>query len=110
MASQSPSVPIQKEIHNSPSRPSSSPSYAEILKKKVAESSGSSDEDTFEQSSKKTGRNSRKEIREEEVKCLKMKGSQATIEMALGKSKRNKPLKGQALLVLVNNAYYFVEL
>ena len=67
MASQSPSVPIQKEIHNSPSIPSSSPSYAEILKKKVVYLSGSSDEDTFEQSSKKTGRKSRKEIREEEA-------------------------------------------
>ena len=70
MASQSPGVPIQQEIHKSPSRPilqeihnfpsrpSSSPSYAEILKKKVVESSGSFDEDTFEQSSKKIGRKS----------------------------------------------------
>ena len=60
----------------------------------MVESFGSSDEDTFEQSSKNNGRKSRKDIREEEVDRLKMQGSQATIEMSLGKSKRNKPLKG----------------
>ena len=57
---------------------------------------GSSDEDTFEQSSKQGGRKSRKEIREEEVECLKMHGSQATIEMSMGRGKRNKSQKGGA--------------
>ena len=68
----------------------------EILKKKLVDSSSSSDEDSIEQSSKKAGRKSRKEIREEEAERLKMQGSQATIEMTLGRSKRNRPLKGGA--------------
>ena len=71
----SPSSPILQEIHNSPLKPSTSPSYAEILKKKVVDSYGSSDKDTFEQSSKKIGRKSRTEIREEEVERLKTQGS-----------------------------------
>ena len=62
----------------------------------MVESSGSSDEDTFEQSSKKIGRKTRKEIREEEAERLKTQGSQATIEMNLSRSKRNIPLKGGA--------------
>ena len=62
----------------------------------MVESSGFSDEDTFEQSSKKIGRKSRKEIREEEAEHLKKQGSQATIEMTLGRSKRNRPHKGGA--------------
>ena len=62
----------------------------------MVDSFGSSGEDSFEQSSKKTGRKYRKEIREEEVEHLKMQGSQATIEMTLGRSKRNRPLKGGA--------------
>ena len=90
--SQSPCVPILQKNHKSPPRLSSSPPYTEILKKKVVDSFGSSDEDSFEQSSKKSGRKSRKEIRGEEAKHLKMQGSQATIEMSLGRSKRNKPL------------------
>ena len=49
-ASQPSGVPILQEIHNSPSRLPSSPCYAEILKKKVVYSSGSSDDDSFEQS------------------------------------------------------------
>ena len=67
-----------------------------VESKKVVESSRSSNEDTFEQSSKKIGRKSRKEIRQEEAERLKTQGSQATIGMTLGKSKRNKPLKGGA--------------
>ena len=60
-------APILQENLNSPANPSSSPSYVEILKKKMVDFFGSSDEDTFEQSSKKGGRKSRKEIREEEA-------------------------------------------
>ena len=41
-------IPILQENLNSPTNPSSSPSYAEILKKKMVDSSGSSNEDTFE--------------------------------------------------------------
>ena len=72
-------VPTLQENLNSPANPSSSPSYAEILKKNMVDFSGLSDEDTFEQSSKKGGRKSYKEIREEEVEHLKMQGSQVTI-------------------------------
>ena len=94
-ASQPSGVSIMQEIHNSPSRIPSSPSYAEILKKKVVDSFGSSDDDSI-QSLKKIGRKSRKEVIEEEVERLKMQGSQATIEMNLGRSKRNRPNKGGA--------------
>ena len=52
-----------------------SPSYAEIIKKKSVDSSGSSEKDSIEQISKKAGRKSRKEAREEEVERLKMQGS-----------------------------------
>ena len=72
-----------------PIKPSISPSYVEILKKNMVDSFGSSDEDSFEQSSKKAGRKSHKEIREEEAERLKMQGSQATIEMSMGRTKRN---------------------
>ena len=94
---QSPCVDsILQENHKSPSRLSSSPSYAKVLKEKLVDSSGSSDEDSIEQSSKKVGRKSRKEIREEEAVRLKMQGCQATIEMSLGRSKKNIPQKGGA--------------
>ena len=55
-----------------------SPSYADALKKKV-ESSGSSEDDG--QFAKKSGRKSRKDIKEEEDERLKMQGIQATIEL-----------------------------
>ena len=64
---------LQKD-HPSPNRSKSSPSYAEIAKKKLDDSSGSSDEDSFEQISKKAGRKSPKEAREEEANILKMEG------------------------------------
>ena len=70
-----------------------SPSYVDAVKKKV-ESSGSSEDDG--KFSKKTGRKSRKEIREEEAERLKMQGSQDTIELSFGRSKRNRPPKGGA--------------
>ena len=38
----------------------------------------------------------RKEVREEEAERLKMQGSQATIELSFGISKRNMPPKGGA--------------
>ena len=77
----SPLVVIMHELHNSSVGANSPPSYAEILKKKLIDTSSSSEEDSIEQFTKKVGRNSRKEIREEEVERLKMQGSQATIEM-----------------------------
>ena len=58
------------------------------------DSSNSSEED--EHFTKKGGRKSSKEIREEEVERLKMQGSQATIERSFGRFKRNKPPKGGA--------------
>ena len=79
----------------SPMRTTSSPSYAEALKKKKPmESSDSSEED--EHFTKKGGRKSSKEIREEESERLKMQGIQATIEWYFGRSKLNRPPKGGA--------------
>ena len=65
----------------SPIRPPISPSYDDVLKKKV-ESYGSSEDDG--KFTKKFGRKSRKEVREEEVERLKMQGSQPTIELSFG--------------------------
>ena len=83
-----------QQNHPSPNGAKSSPSYAEIIKKKPVYSSCSSEEDSIAKISKKAGRKSRKEAREEEVERLKMQGSQSTIEMSLGKSKRTRPPKG----------------
>ena len=83
-----------QEYHSSPNRANSSPSYAKIAKKMLADSSGSSYEDSFEQISNKAGRKSRKEAREEEDDRLKMQGSQSTIEMSFDRSKRTQPHKG----------------
>ena len=82
------------ELHNSPIGLISSPSYAEILKKKLIDTCGSSEEDSIEQITKKVGRKSRKEVREEEAERLKMQGSHATIEISIGRSKQNRPPKG----------------
>ena len=70
------------------------PFYADIARKKPAESSDSSDENSIEQLSKKGGRKSKKELREEEAERLKTQGSQSTIEMSYGRNKRTKPPKG----------------
>ena len=75
--------PLPKEI---------SPSYADIAQKKHGVSSGSSEDESFEQSKK--GRKSQKEIREEEAERLKTQGSQDTIEMSYRRNKRNRPPKG----------------
>ena len=64
--------PIIQEMHKFPPRSSSSPSCAEILKKKLVDSSGSSNEDSIEQSSKNAGRKSHRGLREEEMERLKM--------------------------------------
>ena len=50
----------------------------------------------MDNSQKKNGRKSRKEIREEEAERLKMQGSQRTIELSFGRSNRNRPQKGGA--------------
>jgi hypothetical protein len=68
--------------------------YAEIAKKKPEESSGSSEDETFERPSKKPGRKSRKEKREEEAERLKTQGSQPTLEMSMGRNTRPRPSKG----------------
>ena len=52
-----------------------------------------SSDDSIEQLSKKAGRKSKKEAREEEAERLDMQG-QSTIEMSYGRSKRTKPPKG----------------
>ena len=54
-----------------PIRDFSPPSYSDISRKKPVESSDSSDENSIEQLSKKGGRKSKKEIREEEAERLK---------------------------------------
>lgn len=50
----------------------SNPSYAEIARKKPVESSISSEDETYERLTKKAGRKSRKEKREEEAERLKI--------------------------------------
>ena len=78
----------------SPTGAKSSPSYADMAKKKKIDSSGSSSDDSIDKLSKNTGRKSKKEAREEEAERLKMQGIQSTIEMSYGRSKRTRPLKG----------------
>jgi len=74
----------------------SSPSYADIIKqkKKNTENTGSSDDETFERPTKKVGRRSNKETREEESERQKTLGSQATIEMTFGRNTRPRVPKG----------------
>ena len=81
-------------MQHSPIGANASPSYADITRKKQAESSSSSEDDSIEQLSKKAGRKSCKEAWEEEDESLNMQGSQSTIEMSLGRSKRTRPPKG----------------
>ena len=76
--------------HCSPIGENSPPSYANIARKQI-DSPNSSEDD---QISKKGGRKSKKEIREEEVERLKTQGSQSTIEMSYGRNKRTGPPKG----------------
>ena len=61
---------IMQDIHKSHVGTTSSPSYANALKNKSIESFGSSEDD--EQFTKRAGRKSQKEIREEEAGRLKM--------------------------------------
>jgi hypothetical protein len=70
------------------------PSYAEITRPKQIESAGSSEDETFECPTKRAGRKSRKELREEEAERLKVQGNQSTIEMSIGKNTRSRPPKG----------------
>jgi hypothetical protein len=72
----------------------SNPSYADVTRKKPAESSDSSEEENYEQPTRKVGRKSRREAREEEAERLKTQGSQPTIEMSIGRNSRNRPPKG----------------
>ena len=70
-------------------------------KKKPMDNSSSFEEESLERSSKK-GHKSLKKVREEEAECLKIQGSQATIEMSIGKNTRARPIKGGPL-PFVNN-------
>jgi hypothetical protein len=72
----------------------SNPTYAEVTRKKSAESSDSSEEENFEQPTRKVGRKSRREARKEEAERLKIQGSQPTLEMSIGRNSRNRPPKG----------------
>ena len=62
-----------------PIRIYSSLSYVEVVRKKPSESSGSSEDESFERPSKKAGRKYHREAREEEVERKKMQGSQTTL-------------------------------
>ena len=62
-------------------------------KKKPTDNSASSNEDPLERSSKK-GQKYHKTVREEEVECLKMQGSQENIEMSINRSTWDRPIKG----------------
>ena len=66
---------ILQEKHDSPTCATPSPYYAEIIKKKLVDMSGSSEEDSIEKITKKASRKSRKEVREEETERLNMQGS-----------------------------------
>jgi hypothetical protein len=72
----------------------SNPTYADVTRKKPAESSDSSEEENYEQPTRKVGRKSRREAREEEAERLKTQGSQPTIEMSIVRNSRNRPPKG----------------
>jgi hypothetical protein len=85
---------VEATQSGSPLGNSSSPSYAEMIKKKPLETSGSSEEESFERPSKRAGRKSHKEAREEEAERQKMQGSQSTIEMSIGRNTRTRPPKG----------------
>ena len=65
-----------------------------MTRKKPSESLNSSEDETFERPSKKAGRKSLKEAREEEVERQKMQGIQATLEMSIGWNTRARPPKG----------------
>lgn len=83
------------EIHTEANQGSpSSPTYADIAKKKPAISSESSEEELYERPLKRPGRKSRKEKREEEAERFKTQGSQSTIEMTIGRSNRPRTSKG----------------
>ena len=72
---------------------SSSPSYAEIAKKKPPKNFESSEDESFKRPSKRVGRKSHKETREE-AERQKMQGIQSTIEMSIGRNTRTRPPKG----------------
>jgi len=65
-----------------------------IAKKKPIESSSSSEDEIYEHQTKKAGRKSHKEKSEEEAERLKTQGSQATIEMTIGRNTIPRSSKG----------------
>jgi hypothetical protein len=67
-----------------------------MTRKKTPEISGSSEDETTERPLKRVGRKSHREAREEEAERQKMQGSQATIEMSIGRNTRTRPPKGGA--------------
>ena len=65
-----------------------------MTRKKTLKSFDSSEDNTFERPSKKAGRKSLKEAREEEEERQKMQGSQTTLEMSIGGNTKAMPPKG----------------
>lgn len=76
-----------------PGRGSLPSSYVDMIINKPLELTGSLEEDTFERPSKRAGRKSLKEAREEEAERQKMQGSQSTLEMSISRNTRAWPPK-----------------
>lgn len=72
---------------------SSSPFYADMTRKKLLQNSGSLEDETIESPSKRVGRKSHREAREEEDERQNMQGSQPAIEISIGKNTRTGPPK-----------------
>lgn len=92
-------VPLQSET---PKGVSSSPTYADMTRKKTPKISGSSEDETTMRPSKRVGRKTHREAREEEAERKKMQGSQATIEISIGGNTRARPPKGGAAPTLAS--------
>ena len=72
---------------NSPSRSQAlSPSYAEMAKRRPLEAISTSEEEPFEKSTKRQGRKSNRELREEEAESQKMQGNQSKLDNSFTKN------------------------
>ena len=67
-----------------------------MTRKKPPKKYGSSKDETFERPSKRIGRKSNKETREEEVERQKIQGS----EMSIGRNARTRPPKGGSVRIV----------
>jgi len=81
-----------------------------MTRNKSLEISGSSEDETFERSSKRVGRKSHKEAREEEVERQKKQGKQPTKFSLAEILEACLPREGLSPPLLVNNAVSLLEL